>query len=62
MTPRDRRLANRCTVTSPHSCFLGRHLIPDLTQPPAGQSPVQRLVGGLFLLALLFAAAMVPGQ
>ena len=60
MTPRDRRLANRCTVTTPHSCFLGRHLIPDLTQPPDGQTRAQRLLGALLLLALIAAAGVVP--
>ncbi len=61
MTPRDRRLANRYTVTTPHSCFLGRHLIPDLTQPPDGQTRAQRLLGALLLLAS-DAGSYVVGQ
>ena len=49
----------RCHLTTPHRCVLSRHL-PDLTADPAGQSATARLLGGLILLALLFAAAMVP--
>jgi hypothetical protein len=33
-----------------------------MTRDPADQSPVARLLGGLLLLALLFAAAVVPGR
>lgn len=49
----------RCDLTTPHRCVLSRH-IPDLTRDPSDQSPVARLLGGLLLLVLVFAAAAVP--
>lgn len=49
----------RCTRVTTHPCRLGRHL-PDLTADPADQSRTARLLGGLLLLMLLFAAALVP--
>jgi hypothetical protein len=49
-----------CWDTSPHRCHLGRHLLPDLTADPDGQSTAQRFIGGLLVLALLLLAGLVP--
>jgi hypothetical protein len=47
-----------CRRVDAHRCWLGLHVIPDLTRPPDDQSAVQRLVGVLVLLALFVAAGI----